>query len=96
MLTLQSKYWLNDCSLISKMFESGAVGKVCRTVAHISPASCIDPVCPVFLACLGDHNVADFVDDSGLGLKGRKQVVFLRTKTGMRNFYKQNPSQKYQ
>ena len=53
------------------MIVSVPVGKTCHTVAHISPASCIDPVCPVFLACLVDHiiNVADFVDDSGLGLK---------------------------
>ena len=51
------------------MIVSVPVGKTCHTVAHISPASCIDPVGPVFLACLVDHNVADFVDDSGLGLK---------------------------
>ena len=51
------------------MIVSVPVGKTCHTVAHISPASCIDPVCPVFLACLVDHNVADFVDNSGLGLK---------------------------
>ena len=61
------------------MIVSVPVGKTCHTVAHISPASCIDPVCPVFLACLVDHNVADFVNDSGLGLKeSKKNSVFAK------------------
>ena len=55
------------------MIVSVPVGKTCHTVAHISPAS------PVFLACLVDHNVADFVDDSGLGLKeSKKNSVFAK------------------
>jgi len=44
------------------MIVSVAVGKAGHTGAHISPASCTD------LACLVDHNVADFVDNSGLAL----------------------------
>jgi hypothetical protein len=53
------------------MIVSVAVGKAGHTDAHISPASCTDLACPVFLACLGDHNVADFVDDNGLDLEVR-------------------------
>ena len=46
-----------------------AVGKAGHTGAHIFPASCTDLACPAFLVCLVDHNVADFVDDSGLDLE---------------------------
>ena len=53
------------------MIVSVAVGKAGHTGAHISPASCTDLACPVFLACLVDHNAADFVDDNGLDLEVR-------------------------
>lgn len=55
------------------MIVSVAVGKTGHTGAHISPASCTDLACPVFLACLVDHNVADFVDDSGLDLEESRE-----------------------
>ena len=45
------------------------LGKTGHTGAHVSPASCTDLACPVFLAWLVDHNVADFVDDSDLDLE---------------------------
>ena len=48
---------------------SVTVGKAGHTGAHISPASCTDLACPAFLACLVDHNVADFVDNSDLDLE---------------------------
>lgn len=57
------------------MIVSVAVGKAGHTGAHISPASCSDLACPVFLACLVDHNVADFVDDSGLDLEISREWV---------------------
>ena len=50
------------------MAVSVTVGKACHTGARISPASCTDLACPAFLACLVDHSVAYFVDDSGLDL----------------------------
>ena len=53
------------------MIVTAVAGKICHVVVHISPASCIDPVCPVFQACLVDHNAADFADDNGLDLKRR-------------------------
>ena len=63
------------------MIVSATVGKICHAAVHICLASCIDPVGPVFLVYLVDRNVADFVDDSGFGLKGkRKSSVLLRTK----------------
>jgi len=57
------------------MIVSVAAGEVGHTGAHISPASCTDLVCLAFLACLVDHNVADFVDDSGLALEISKEWV---------------------
>ena len=51
------------------MIMSVAVGKAGHTGDHISPASCTDLACPAFPACLVDHNVVDFVDDSGLDLE---------------------------
>ena len=48
------------------MIVSVAVGKAGHTGAHISPASCTDLACPVFLACLVNHSVVDFVNDSSL------------------------------
>ena len=57
------------------MIVSVAVGRPCHTRAHISPASCTDLACPAFLACLVDHNVADFVDDSDLDLKISREWI---------------------
>jgi len=57
------------------MIVSVAVGKAGHTGAHISPASCTDLACPAFLACLVDHNVADFVDNSGLALEISREWV---------------------
>jgi len=57
------------------MIVTVAVGKVGHTGAHISPASCTDLACPVFLACLVDHNAAGFVDDSGLDLEISREWV---------------------
>ena len=59
------------------MIVSAIVGKICHTAVHICLASCIDPVCPVFLAYLLDRNVADFVDNSSFGLKGKRKSSVL-------------------
>ena len=53
------------------MPATAVAGKACHAVVHISLASCTDPVCPVFQACLVDHNAADFDDDSALDLRKR-------------------------
>ena len=57
------------------MIVSVTVGKAGHTGAHISLASCTDLACPAFLACLADHNVADFVDDIGLDLEISREWV---------------------
>ena len=63
------------------MVASVVVGKASHTAAHISPASCTDLACPAFLACLVDHNVADFVADSGLDLEISREWVSQAFKT---------------
>ena len=63
---------------LNKMIVSVAVGKAGHTGAHISPASCTDLACPAFLACLVDHNVADFVDDSGLDLEISREWILVK------------------
>ena len=63
------------------MIVSVVVGKAGHTGAHISPANCTDLACPAFLACLVHHNVADFVDDSGLDLEISREWVSQTFKT---------------
>ena len=60
------------------MIVSVAVGKAGHTGAHISPASCTDLACLAFLACLVDHNVAYFVDDSGLDLEISREWILVK------------------
>ena len=64
--------------IINKMILSVAVGKAGDTGAHISPASCTDLACPAFLACLVDHNVADFVDNSDLDLEISREWILVK------------------
>ena len=56
------------------MPATAVAGKACHAAIPISLASCTDPVCPVFQACLVDHNAADFDDDSALDLRKRFKI----------------------
>ena len=62
--------------MVSKTLVKTVAGKTYHAVAHVSLASCTDPVYPVFQVCPVDHNAVGFDDDSGLDLKRRFKQGF--------------------